>query len=169
MVAPTSQLERRWLRTPQAAEAIGVSPKLLGRWIERGVLTDFRLAGPNLWKLFSLRDLASLCLVPALSDLGVPLHQAGAWSHALFSHISLSQRDPIVSEAAFLVSACKGWFIAIWREGEELKHDFINFDGTSAPPASQFSVIHAGRILADCFDRALAMTERPYKGRPPRA
>lgn len=176
MSAPSSQLERRWLRTPQAAEAIGVPTKLLNRWIERGVLAEFRLAGPNLWKTFSLRDLASLCLVPALTEHGFPLQSAGEWSHSVFKHVDLSRRPPEQSEAEFLLRAYRNWDFAVWLEGGLPRERLLTFDDAEPPHFAfvdagplprHFGVIRAGQILADCLKRAGAMSERPYQGRPP--
>lgn len=167
LLRDSPELGRRWLRTPQAADAIGVPAKTLNTWIERGALDPFRLSGSQQWKRFSLAALAALSLAPALLAVGAPLRQTVAWSHGLFPEIDLGRRETTEAGAAFLVRVSKDWLLAIWPDGDKLKHDFIGVDGTGAPPVAGFWVIRAGQLLAECFARALALRERPSKGRPP--
>lgn len=145
----SEQLERRWLRTPQAAEAIGVTSRALNGWIERGALSPLALSGPQLWKLFSMRDLAALCLVPELGRHGVRVRQAASIGHSFFSPERIDFRDRGgMSEIAFFASV---YPTGIWRSG----------DGT-AP-----SISTASTPTARCRPSRVSFTSAPAASSPP--
>lgn len=164
MTHPSAQLEQRWLRTPQAAEAIGVPVKTLNSWINRGALDCLGLRGTNCWKLFSLRDLAGLSLAPDLSASGASLAEAVRWSVGFFDpqDVDFSQRGAL-SEAAHFARTQENRAIAVWTDENGLHLSEIH---GGYPPARRFTILRAGLILSECFGRALAMSPAP---RNPRA
>lgn len=153
-------LEKRYLGRKQVAEAIGVTVKTLGNWLDRGYVEPRGQTDGGRFD-FSPYELAVLAIVAPLAEFGVPIQEALSVGDRVIREsagFTAAKKHPALDSPRYFAALLASSYVRVFKEGGEWKF-LESADGESALPA--FIQINVAPIVRDAFVRAGLAAPQP--------